>query len=158
MMTALATVVSVREHKQGSLLELSCQQQTSCSHCASQNSCGTGIVSKAVGNRSHKWTLVTSEKVKSGQLVEIGLPEKSLIKFASVVYLIPVLMLMLGGFLGQYLLSLMGLSSEGWVILSAFLSMAAGIWLARKLSERMKQASEQAITLLRVLGDPVDIG
>ena len=160
MITALATVVSVTESKQGNLLELSCEKKTSCSHCASKDSCGTGMASKAVGNRSHKWELYTGEKVKAGQLVEIGLPEKSLIQYASIVYLIPLLMLMLGGFLGQYLFSSdsSSASGEGWVILAAFLSMVAGVWLARKLSLRMKQNSEQAITLLRVLGDPVDIG
>jgi sigma-E factor negative regulatory protein RseC len=156
MMTALATVTAVTESKQGNVVELSCQQQSSCSHCASKNSCGTGIVSKAIGNKSHKWALITQEKVKSGQMIEIGLPEKKLIQFASVVYLLPIVMLMLGGFLGQYFFS--PSHGEGWIILSAFLSMGAGIWLARKVSEKMKQVSEQAITLIRVLGDPVDIG
>ena len=122
MITALATVVSVTESKQGNLLELSCEKKTSCSHCASKDSCGTGMASKAVGNRSHKWELYTGEKVKAGQLVEIGLPEKSLIQYASIVYLIPLLMLMLGGFLGQYLFSSdsSSASGEGWVILAAF--------------------------------------
>ncbi|PJC86282.1 transcriptional regulator [Vibrio sp. HA2012] len=155
MMTALATVIAVKDDERGHVLELSCQQQTSCSHCASQSSCGTGIVSKAVGNRSHKWELVTPQPVSAGQVIEIGLPEKKLIQFASVVYLIPLLMLMLGGLLGQ---SLLGSSGEGGVILTAFLSMAAGLWLARRIAGKMKQASEQAITLIRVLGDPIDIG
>ncbi|PWI34623.1 transcriptional regulator [Vibrio albus] len=156
MMTALATVTAVTESKQGNVVELSCQQQSSCSHCSSKSSCGTGIVSKAVGNKSHKWALITQKKVKPGQMIEIGLPEKKLLQFASVVYLIPIVMLMLGGFLGESLFA--SGDGEGWVILSAFLCMAAGIWLARKLSEKMQQASEQAITLIRVLGDPVDIG
>lgn len=156
MMTSLATVTSVTESKRGNVLELSCQQQTSCSHCASQSSCGTGVVSKAIGNRSHRWSLVTREKVRPGQLVEIGLPEKKLLQFASIVYLIPIVLLMLGGFLGEYLLGSVG--GEGPVILLAFLAMGAGVWLARKLSGTMQQASEQAITLIRVLGDPVDIG
>lgn len=156
MMTSLATVTSVTESERGNVLELSCQQQTSCSHCASQSSCGTGVVSKAIGNRSHHWSLVTREKVRPGQLVEIGLPEKKLLQFASIVYLIPIVLLMFGGFLGEFLAG--SAEGEGPVILLAFLAMAAGIWLARKLSGKMQLASEQAVTLIRVLGEPVDIG
>jgi sigma-E factor negative regulatory protein RseC len=114
------------------------------------------VVSKAIGNRSHHWSLVTREKVRPGQLVEIGLPEKKLLQFASIVYLLPIVLLMFGGFLGEFLAG--SAEGEGPVILLAFLAMAAGIWLARKLSDKMQLASEQAVTLIRVLGEPVDIG
>lgn len=51
MMTALATVTQVTAQQQHFSVELSCEQQTSCNSCASQKSCGTGIVSKAVGKK-----------------------------------------------------------------------------------------------------------
>lgn len=52
MMTALATVADVHPSKDGYEVKLSCEQQTSCNHCASSASCGTGIASKAIGNKS----------------------------------------------------------------------------------------------------------
>lgn len=76
MMTALATVSAVKANATGYEVELSCDQQTSCSSCSSQKSCGTGVVSKAIGKKSLHWHLVTKKIVKEGQVVEIGLPEK----------------------------------------------------------------------------------
>jgi sigma-E factor negative regulatory protein RseC len=162
MMTALATVVSVKETKQGYQIGLSCEQQTSCSHCSSQKSCGTGIVSKAIGNKSHAWTLMTQEDVKAGQMIEIGLPEKNLLQFASLVYLLPLAALMLGALFGQLVISpLFGggevSGGEGWTILCSLLFMGGGVWLARHFSTKLQSKSEQIVTLLRVFGDKIDI-
>lgn len=157
MMTALATVTSVTETKQGYRVALSCEQQTSCSHCASQKSCGTGIVSKAVGNKSHVWTLTTQDLVKPGQTVEIGLPEKNLLQFASIVYLFPLITLMIGALLGQSVFGPLLGGGEGWTILCSIAFMGAGIWLARHFSTKLQSKSEQVVTLLRVLGDKIDI-
>lgn len=84
MMTALATVSAVKANATGYEVELSCDQQTSCSSCSSQKSCGTGVVSKAIGKKSLHWHLVTKKIVKEGQVVEIGLPEKSLLQSAAI--------------------------------------------------------------------------
>ncbi len=157
MMTALATVVSVKETKQGYQIGLSCEQQTSCSHCSSQKSCGTGIVSKAIGNKSHAWTLMTQEDVKAGQMIEIGLPEKNLLQFASLVYLLPLAALMLGALFGQLVLSPLFGGGEGWTILCSLLFMGGGVWLARHFSTKLQSKSEQIVTLLRVFGDKIDI-
>jgi len=157
MITALATVVSVDEISTGFKIGLSCEQQTSCSHCASQKNCGTGIVSKSIGNKSHAWSLVTQEVVTSGQIIEIGLPEKNLIQFASLVYLLPLAALMIGALTGQFIVSPMFGGGEGWTILLSMVFMGGGIWLARYFSTRLRSNPNQIVTLLRVLGDKIDI-
>lgn len=96
MMTALATVSAVEKQGAHYRVQLSCEQQTSCSSCSSQKSCGTGIVTKAVGNKSLFWQLTTKNLVKAGQIVEIGFPERSLLQSAALVYLVPLFMMMLG--------------------------------------------------------------
>lgn len=157
MMTALATVVDVTKGADGNYVSLSCDQQTSCSHCASQKSCGTGIVSKAIGNKQHLWKLITKEKVLVGQTVEIGLPEKKLIQYASLVYIFPLAMLMLGAGVGELFLAPLLGSGEGATIFCSTLFMAAGIWFARKISFKLQSASEQSVVLLRVLGDTISV-
>jgi sigma-E factor negative regulatory protein RseC len=157
MITALATVVTVEEAPSGYNVGVTCEQQTSCSHCSSQKSCGTGIVSKAVGNKSHAWRFHTEEQVQPGQIIEIGLPEKNLIQFASIVYILPILALITGAVVGQSLVSPVFGGGEGWTILLSGLFMAAGVWLARRLSTKLQSKSEQVVILLRVLGSKVDI-
>ena len=131
MMTALATVATVHRRSNDYVLELSCEQKTSCSSCASQKSCGTGIVSKAVGSKSLFWNVTSPTAVSQGQVVEIGFPEKTLLQSAMIVYILPLAFLMFGALLGQWLLVPYFQLGEPSVILSAFLSAFVGFRIAK---------------------------
>ncbi|MGD8172925.1 SoxR reducing system RseC family protein [Vibrio sp. TRT 21S02] len=155
MMTALATVAAVSSHPDGYQVELNCEQQTSCSSCASQKSCGTGIVSKAVGSKQLHWQLKTRKAVREGQVVEIGLPEKSLLFSAALVYLVPLFALIIGTLIGQWWLAPLLSAGEGVVILNALLFTAGGIVLAKRLARKQEHESSQNVVLLRVLGEPI---
>ncbi|MDW6002950.1 SoxR reducing system RseC family protein [Vibrio mangrovi] len=155
MMTALATVASVQGTPGDYQIELSCQQQTSCSHCSSSSSCGTGVVSKAIGNKALTWQLHTSHQVKTGQVVEIGFPEKSLLQSAALVYLFPLLMMILGALIGQlWVASLFG-GGEVWIIACTAVFTGSGIWIAKMLARRMEQRSQAEVVLIRVLGEVI---
>ncbi len=153
MITALATVLRVDNTSNGNRIVLSCEQKTSCNHCPSRKNCGAGMVSKVLAAKSHHWHLITTQSVAVGQVVEIGLPEKSLIKFALIVYLIPLLMLMLGALTGQYVANSVTGWGEGATVLLALLYMVGGIGLAKWISARLQSKSEQSVTLIRVIAD-----
>jgi sigma-E factor negative regulatory protein RseC len=157
MITALATVVSVESQTGGNKIALSCEQQTSCSHCSSQKSCGTGIVSKAVGNKTHRWELTTDKHLKVGQTVEIGLSEKNLVTFASIIYLLPIFALILGATVAELLLVPALDMGEGFIILFSALCMFSGIALARYISAKLQFKSQQVVSIVRVLGETVPI-
>ncbi|MGC9402557.1 SoxR reducing system RseC family protein [Vibrio genomosp. F10] len=155
MMTALATVAAVHNNDQEYILELSCDQQTSCSSCASKQSCGTGIVSKAVGAKALSWRVASPKPVNKGDVVEIGFPEKTLLQSAATIYLIPLFSLILGAILGQLLLVPYFQVGEPGVIASAFLFAFAGFKLAKHKALKLEQASEQQVILLRTLGGAI---
>ncbi|CAM3509988.1 SoxR reducing system protein RseC [Vibrio aerogenes CECT 7868] len=155
MMTALATVSDVHPSKNGYEVKLRCEQQTSCSHCASSSSCGTGVVSKAVGNKSLSWSLETQQKLEPGQMVEIGLPEKSLLQSALIVYLFPLLMLITGTFAGEFIVSPFFHHSEPSVILTSVGFIVSGVFLSRLMSKRLEARTLNEVTLLRVLGESI---
>ncbi|EGR0479255.1 transcriptional regulator [Vibrio cholerae] len=155
MMTALATVTKVVPAQQGFQVTLSCEQQTSCSSCQSSKSCGTGIVSKAFGNKTLFWRLQTTQALEAGEVVEIGLPEKSVLQSAALVYLLPLFFMMLGAWLGdQWLAPMLGFG-EGIVILTAVLFIALGVWVAKYYAKVLELRSQQQVVLLRKLGIPV---
>ncbi|MGR5237257.1 SoxR reducing system RseC family protein [Vibrio alfacsensis] len=156
MMTALATVTGVHRHGQRYDIDLSCEQQTSCSSCSSQKSCGTGVVTKVIGNKTLSWQLRTEKSVKVGQVVEIGFPESSLIKSAMAVYLLPLFGLIFGAFLGHVLLGSFIWSGEGVTILTSVLFAAGGMWIAKRVSRPLEDESKRQVTLIRVLGEPID--
>lgn len=155
MMTALATVTQVVPAAHGFEVTLSCEQQTSCSSCQSSKSCGTGIVSQAFGNKTLFWQLQTSQVLQTGEVVEIGLPEKSVLQSAALVYLLPLLFMMLGASLGSQWLAPMLDLGEGIVILTALLFMACGVWAAKHYAKVLELRSQQQVVLLRKLGLPV---
>ncbi|SJN53082.1 SoxR reducing system RseC family protein [Vibrio ruber] len=155
MMTALATVDRVHETAGDYQVELSCQQQTSCSQCASSSSCSTGVVSKAIGKKVLTWQLHTSQPIQTGQMVEIGFPEKSLLQSAAIVYLLPLFMMIFGCGIGQLWLAPLVGGGEPWVIACTILFTAGGVWLAKILARRMEQVSLEEVVLLRVLGEPI---
>ncbi|MGV2987265.1 SoxR reducing system RseC family protein [Vibrio sp. E150_011] len=155
MMTALATVTSVEKQGQQLHVQLSCEQKTSCGSCASKKSCGTGIVSNAIGSKALIWSLNTNESVHSGDVVEIGFPEKSLLQSAALVYLLPLFFLFIGAGLGQLWLAPLLEAGEGVVILSAALFSFLGFLIARKSVRPLEQASSQEVVLIRVLGQSI---
>ncbi|EHH3079832.1 SoxR reducing system RseC family protein [Vibrio vulnificus] len=155
MMTALATVIQVTPNDHGFEVALSCEQQTSCSSCSSQKSCGTGVVSKAFGNKSLLWHLETQRRLHVGQVVEIGIPEQSLLQSAMLVYLLPIVAMLLGALFGHLVLSPWLEMGEGAVVLTSLLFAFIGILLAKKLAQPLEQKSAAQVELMRVFGEPI---
>ena len=151
MMTALATVLDIQDD----IVVVGCQQKTSCNHCSSKDSCGTGIVSKVLPGKVHHWAFHTDKKLTIGQMVEIGLPEKNLLQSATIVYLVPLAFLLFGALLSEWLLSpLIGIG-EVTTIGMAALSSWGGYFIAKRLSHRIEQNTEQQVSLIRVLGESI---
>lgn len=155
MMTALATVISVEQEQGMNNVQLSCDQQTSCNSCKSQKNCGTGMVSKALGGKSHFWKLRTNQALQAGQVVEIGLPEKSLVLSALVVYLLPLLTMIAGSVFAQLVLRPWLNLGEGIVILMFFICGGLGIYFAKPMTQWLEKKVDNEISLIRVLGQPI---
>ncbi|OBT17346.1 hypothetical protein A9264_00815 [Vibrio sp. UCD-FRSSP16_10] len=163
MMNALAMVTKVTELSPAKASEklfkvdITCEQQTSCSGCASKSSCATGQVTKAIGNKEHAWSLTTSTPVVAGDIVEIGLPEKALLSAAALVYLVPLLFLLIGALIGTEVSNAF-LSGQEWVsiVFGAGLAFISGVVIKAKLNGNQHQA-EQQVTLIRTLGQPLEV-
>lgn len=158
MMRALAVVTKVSPDPKDpaiSIVGLSCEQQTSCSGCASKSHCATGQVTKAIGNKQHAWNLSTQTSLSVGDIVEIGLPEKELLSVASIVYLVPLLGLFLGALLGAYIANI-AFSGAEWpsIVFGALGALISGLIIKRRL--RDSQAVQQ-VTLVRTLGQPMEL-
>ncbi|WP_318493992.1 SoxR reducing system RseC family protein [Photobacterium leiognathi] len=151
MMRTLATVTAVDK----GAVTVSCQQQTSCGHCASRESCGTGIVSKAIPGRVHDIKIMTKSPLTIGQVVEIGLSERRMLSSALLVYMLPLLFLVLGSALGQWVFIDLAGSNELGVIGSAAIATTVGLLIARYYAKRLEGNSAYKPTLIRVLGAPI---
>ena len=108
--------------------------KTTCSGCQAKDNCGTGVVAKAFAPKSDKLIFRCHQQASVGQKVKLGIPEEALLSASAWVYLLPLLVLIGGALLGQYLLPLLGLAHEGFLILFAFGCTAASfLWVKRRL-------------------------
>ncbi|MDN2482052.1 SoxR reducing system RseC family protein [Vibrio agarivorans] len=157
MMTALAQVTAVQPAQGGWQATLSCEQKTSCSSCASKSSCGIGLVSNAIGNKSLTWQLVTEQSIQVGDTVEIGLPERKLLSFAAATYLMPLLFLVIGAIAGQTWLQPFLGAGEGAVILLGIVGAAIGFIVARQFVRKREKETSSQVVLLRILGSQIPV-
>ena len=62
------------------LAKVKCQSQSACGACSAREACGTASLSELNGKRGeHIFTLETITPLRTGQMVEIGLEEKSML-------------------------------------------------------------------------------
>ncbi len=96
-------------HKEYIIVQV--DKKTSCGHC---KTCTED------GKFSEEFVIKTKRNFKVGETIEIEISDNSLLKFGALIYIIPILFLFVGYFIG----GLIGLS-EGKKILLSFLSMVA---------------------------------
>ncbi|WP_413110977.1 SoxR reducing system RseC family protein [Thaumasiovibrio sp. DFM-14] len=151
MMTSLATVVAV----ESGCVTVSCEQKSSCGHCGSRDTCGSGIVSTAMPAKQHHIRIVTDETLSVGQWIEIGLPEQTVVRSAVLIYLLPLVAMLLGAVLGQWWFSPNTSMHEGGTIMVAGLFFGLTFLGVKQYSQRLEADSDYQPRVLRVFGEPL---
>ena len=85
--------------------------------------------------------------VRVGQEVRIGIPERSLLKSALLVYMVPLLFLLLGALVGKGVAELYLLKEEAPEILGALLGGVLGFLLARFGARRLTGGDYRPVML-----------
>ena len=133
MIESIATVVAVGD----TWAQVECRRTSACGHCHQQSSCGTGAIAKAMPGTPQLLELDMTMPVSVGQQVRIGIPERSLLKSAFVVYMIPLFFLLAGCLLGKWVATQWQLSEEFPEVLGALLGGGAGFLTARFGARRL---------------------
>lgn len=126
MIETVATVVACNN----GLITVEAMRKSSCDKCSEQE-CGNGQVNRALSNRYHRLTLPFSEPVTVGQQVIVALPEQGLLTAAALMFVLPLLCILAGAGLGQWLLVDLFDQHELWVSGFALLAGIVGFALAR---------------------------
>jgi len=127
MIESVATVVAVGDN----WVQVECRRKSACGHCHQQESCGVGSLAKSMPGRPQLRELARVAEVRVGQQVRIGIPEKSLLKSALLVYMLPLLCLLLGALAGKWLSAVWHIAEELPEILGALLGGGLGFLLAK---------------------------
>lgn len=128
--------VGVVKSIEGERIIVQTQMKNACKACSQKAACGTGVIARAVANKTSDFVFSSSNtaslgqesgQVQSiadekgmpfspGQQVRLGIQEESLLTASALMYVVPLIGLMLSALVGQFLLPMIGLHGEGWVI------------------------------------------
>jgi len=130
---------------------------SSCSGCKQVESCGSGQIAKAFPQKKLKVTLQTELPVKIGDFVMLGLSEEILLKSAWQVYIWPLIGMIFGGFLGQWLLEQNHLVSEIFAIAISLSGGLLGFYFARNQQNKLANCPQWAPVIMKVLPENIQI-
>jgi sigma-E factor negative regulatory protein RseC len=111
------------------------QKSSSCKHCADKDSC-------SVANRNMLIEVENRLNAKEGDRVEVSVPEGTFVKLSLMVYIFPVVSLMLGAFLGNFLSIQFNTDPSATAAVTAALFLAAS-FLVLKAFEKKKSTGEK---------------
>lgn len=100
MIEELATVTA----KDGSYVWVQTQRQSACDSCSAQKGCGTSAVGKVVGKQYTQVRVLNQLQAQVGDLVKVAMHEDLLVKSSIAVYLIPLVLMLLGGVIADEVL------------------------------------------------------
>lgn len=139
MLKEWATVVSWQD----GIAKLRCETQAGCSNCHSRSGCGARVLNELGPQTEHNLQVHIAEQLQPGQKVELGITEGSLIRSALLVYMTPLLGVILGGGLLQWLTQ-----SDLYSVVGAVTGGVLGFLVARALATRLEmQAGYQPVIL-----------
>ncbi len=142
----------------GSMAMVQTVSKASCNSCKVNSSCGTGIISKAFGERSFITPMTNNIKAEIGDQVEVGIPEDLIVKTSLLVYLFPIIFMLVMLFSLKFTSANLGyLLSEPFLILAAIISLALGFYLVRRLGEKMNKNKPLEPVLLRTVKRVIDV-
>lgn len=135
----------VTETEQG-YVWLEIQRQSACGSCHTQQSCGTAAVAKLWGGKAIRLRVRSDLPLQRGDEVWVGIAEKSLLRGALLVYLMPLLLLFAGALLGQATFAVAG---EELVVLTGAAGLLLGLLMVRALARRTAEDVRYQPVILR---------
>jgi sigma-E factor negative regulatory protein RseC len=101
MIEERARVVAVRDDQ----LLLEAQTKTACNACAAKQGCGTSVLSRWVGRKFTRFQAPNTVNAAVGDEVVVGLAETAMLKGSVFVYLMPLLAMIVGAVIADWLIA-----------------------------------------------------
>jgi sigma-E factor negative regulatory protein RseC len=143
----------------GDLAEIETQRRRACGQCAEQGGCGTSLVAQMLGDRPARLRVHNPIQARPGEQVIIGVEEGVFLRAAALLYGVPLLALMGGALIGQWLgLQIPVLGTELASLMSGLLGLIAALgWIRRRTRRAGRSSSFQAVILRRSRGEGVSV-
>jgi sigma-E factor negative regulatory protein RseC len=124
------------------------ERRSSCGSCEAKG-CGTGALSKVLGTKVQRMKVQNPIDSQAGDTVILGIEEGVLIKGSLMVYIMPLLLMLAGGLLGQSLAPQWGTEPEGPSLLFGLLGLVVGFLWLRRYNRRVANDPRYSAVILR---------
>lgn len=120
------------------------RQGGGCGQCNSENGCGKA--SQLFSSQPRRFRVRNEINARVGEEVQVFVADGVLLRSAAIMYLMPLLLLLLGGSLGSHWAGDAG-SRDGYAVIGAMLGLVAGFVLARlfTLGQRALSSAQPVI-------------
>lgn len=144
----------------GEHAEVRTVRRTSCGACVAQGGCGTALLDRFFGRRPTILRARNQAGAAIGDWVIVGVSEEALVGAALAAYLVPILGLVVGGALGQWVgqqpasLAAGPDSNLGALIGAVSGFLLALSWLGRYSAKQTRHPAHQPLVLRRLAREP----
>jgi sigma-E factor negative regulatory protein RseC len=109
----------------GTQATLEIERRTACGLCGQKRGCGNATWGKMLGHESHDFTADNQVNAKVGDSVVVGVDEQAVLNSALFLYVVPLLGLLIGTLIADYLFK-----NQFYVIIGAVLGLILGfLWV-----------------------------
>jgi len=140
---AQATVVKI----DADFAYVSARRRSACGSCDAHGDCGTAALSTLLGGKETLFKVTNPVGARVGDQVALGLEEKTLLKSAATIYLLPLLFLLTGALAGHWLF-LGEIVQEKAVVAGALAGLAVGFLVMKRIAGKIAANSRYIPTIL----------
>lgn len=123
-------------------------RRSACHSCSAQAGCGTGLIGRLLGSRRSQVRVLNTPEVQIGDEVVLGMEEQALVRGSIAVYALPLLALIGGALLFEWLAPL-GLVGDGAAVAGGVGGFAAGVLWLRRFAHRVRNDERYQPVILR---------
>ena len=127
------------------------QRHAACEHCDSRGACDI------FEGKEVEVEVINEMEAKEGDRVEVSVPGRSLLKLSFFVYFLPVVALVIGATIGNYLGPAAGISAALAAIVCGGVMMGATFWILRRMDKLAVSTDAYSPKITRILSSSVSL-
>lgn len=126
------------------------ERRSSCGSCSAKG-CGTGALSKILGAKKQRMRVQNPINAEVGDAVTLGIEEGALLAGSVMVYIVPLILMLAGGLLGEALAPQWEVSAESASLIFGLLGLVAGFFWLRAFNRRASSNPRYTAVILKKL-------
>lgn len=144
MIEETATVFAV----EGETAWVTADRRSTCGSCAARSGCGTSRLADYFARRQLRLPIVNSLGARAGDEIVMGIEESALVTGSIRMYLVPLITMMAGAAVGEFMTGQVGAAGESGTLLGAAIGLFAGFGWTRMSTARRRGVTPRMLRII----------